>query len=76
MGNEVRTLREVNKERILHTVIDNDEEKKQLLMKHCRIHSELTEKGPGSCISQNALGAERIKGKEVEVLQTSPLQFR
>ena len=76
MGNEVRVLRDTNKERILKTIIDNDEEKKRLLLTHCRIRSELTEKGPGSCISSNALGSERTKRKEAEVLQASPLQFR
>ena len=66
MGNEVKIIRADNKERILKTIIDNDEEKKRLLLSHCRITSELTEKGPGSVfhrtlLVQNALKEKRLK---------------
>ena len=66
MGNEVRTIREVNKERILHTVIDNDEEKKRLLLTHCRIHAELTEKGPGSVFHRTLLVQNALKEKKLK----------
>ena len=65
MGHEVRTLREVNGERILGTVIDNDEEKQRLLRTHCRISSELTEKGPGSVFHRTLFVQESLKRKRL-----------
>ena len=68
MGHEVRTLRQVNGERILNTVIDNDEEKRRLLLSHCRIPSEVTEKGPGSVFHRTVAGSGIVETKAVEVL--------
>ena len=65
MGNEVKKIREVNGERILHTVIDNDEEKQRLLRTHCRIASELTEKGPGSVFHRTLLVQDALKRKRL-----------
>ena len=66
MGTEVNAIRRQGRERILHTIIDNDEEKQRLLRSHCRIVSTLTEKGPGSVfhrtlLLQNALKENRLK---------------
>ena len=66
MGNEVRVLRDTNKERILKTIIDNDEEKKRLLLTHCRIRSELTEKGPGSVFHRTLLVQNALKEKKLK----------
>ena len=66
MGHEVRTLRQVNGERILGTVIDNDEEKRKLLLTHCRIHAEVTEKGPGSVFHRTLLVQEALKEKKLK----------
>lgn len=45
LGNRVRELR---KEGVIRTIIDNDEEKQKLLLSHCRIPTEMARKGPGS----------------------------
>lgn len=45
-GNAVRIFR--GNDRILNTVIDNDEEKQKLLRQYCGIPTELARKGPGS----------------------------
>ena len=66
MGNEVRVLRETNGERILGTVIDNDEEKKRLLATHCGIDSDLTEKGPGSVFHRTLLVQNALKEKKLK----------
>lgn len=47
LGDHVRKLR---KERVLATIIDNDEEKQRLLLSHCRIPTHMARKGPGSII--------------------------
>ena len=61
MGHEVSKLRQVNGERILGTVIDNDEEKQRLLRTHCQIPSDLTDKGPGSVFHRTLLVQEALK---------------
>ena len=66
MGNEVRVLRETNGERILGTVIDNDEEKKKLLATHCGIDSDLTVKGPGSVFHRTVLVQNALKEKKLK----------
>ena len=66
MGHEVRSLRQVNGERILGTVIDNDEEKQRLLRTHCRIPSDMTEKGPGSVFHRTLLLQDALKRKKLK----------
>ncbi|MDE0316528.1 MAG: hypothetical protein OXM61_16705 [Candidatus Poribacteria bacterium] len=61
-------VRELRKERILATVIDNDEEKQKLLLSHCRIPSQMARKGPGSIVDGIGLMQHALKntseGKE------------
>ena len=66
MGDEVRLIRETNQERIIKTIIDNDEEKQRLLRTHCRIPSELTEKGPGSVFHRTLLVQEALKRNKLK----------
>ena len=47
-GNTVRDVRRNSDWRILRTVIDNDENRQSLLLKHCGITSEMARKGAGS----------------------------
>ena len=66
LGNEINTF---TQERVLDTIIDNDEDKQMLLRKHCQIPSTMTEKSPYTIedsihLIQNALrnAAEGIDG--------------
>ena len=57
LGNEINTF---TNERVLDTIIDNDEDKQILLRKHCQIPTTMTEKTPntiqdGIHLIQNAL---------------------
>ena len=45
LGNEINTH---TQERVLGTVIDNDEDKQILLRKHCQIPTDMTEKSPNT----------------------------
>ena len=49
-GNQVRDFKHRENYRILNTVIDNDENNRDLLRKHCGISAVMAQKGPGSRI--------------------------
>ena len=73
MGHEVRALRQTNGERILGTVIDNDEEKQRLLLSHCRIPSEKTEKGTRFGIPQDTVTPRCVETEKVDILSAFAL---
>lgn len=65
-GHEVRRLRAERQSRILNTIIDNDENRQQLLVKRCGIPCQMARKGPGSVMDginliQNALHADKLQ---------------
>ena len=49
-GSRVREERRRSDWRVLRTIIDNDENRQQLLLKHCGISCEMARKGPGSIV--------------------------
>ena len=49
-GTRVREERRRSDWRVLRTIIDNDENRQQLLLKHCGISCEMARKGPGSIV--------------------------
>ena len=63
-GDAVRRLRQKHGERVLGTIIDNDENRQQILRDYCRIPTEMSRKGPGSLLDKINMIQEALdKGK-------------
>ena len=75
-GDRVRDVRKNSDWRVLRTIIDNDENRQQLLLKHCSITSEMARKGPGSIVDGiniiQQLLRNTTEGRDGCLLYTSP----